>query len=273
VRRVCSGEVEVGVLSAGVFHELRRNCERPLRVLQNPLLQPDMRYPVERSARLYPEVAFVALGDNKSEDLVIAMTKALLSIQPGSEVARAANVAGFTAPLSYEPVKVLMQELRFGPFADYGQFTFTEFLRQHSGKVSGMLLGFVRSQRLNLRLQQSEKFRRLLFERSTLPVAIVDRDNFCFVDLNQAAIEMYGYTSAGEIIGKTPLDMSAPLQKDGRVSGEVIRGVAEAHALPAGGADPAADHAGDKSRAGARRCGPTGTGTDEPACQCARCHA
>lgn len=243
VRRVCNGEVDVGVLSAGVFHELRKDCEQPLRVLHNPQLLPDQRYPAERSARLYPEVAFVSLGDDKSEDLVIAMTKALLSIQPGSEVARAANVAGFTAPLSYEPVKVLMQELRFGPFADYGQFTFAEFLRQHSGKVSGVLLvflgllalGFLRSKRLNHRLQQSEQFRHFLFERSTLPVVIVDHDNFCFVEINQAAIEMYGYTSAAQIIGKTPLDVSAPLQKDGRVSSEVIRGVAEAHALPGGG--------------------------------------
>jgi two-component system cell cycle sensor histidine kinase/response regulator CckA len=243
LQRVCSGEVDIGVLSAQVFHRMRKDCPQPLRVLTNPLLPPDSAYPAEHSSRLYPELAFVALGRDNSEALVIDMTKALLSIETGSAPALAASVAGFTAPLSYEPVKALMQELRIGPFADFGQFSFIEFLRQHSGKVSGVLLaflgllglGFARSQRLNLRLQQSEKFRRLLFEKSTLPVAIVDSDNFRFVDLNQAAVAMYGYGQAEEIIGKTPLDVSAPQQKDGRVSAEIIRAVAAAHAEPGAG--------------------------------------
>lgn len=243
LQQVCSGATDIGVLSAQVLHRMRDECEFPLKVLQHPRVPPDPVYPAEHSSRLYPELAFVALGARSSEDLVVAMTQALLAVRPGSPAALAASVAGFTAPLSYESVEALMRELQVGSFADFGRFTLTEFLRQHSGEVSGVLLlflgllglGFARSQQLNRRLQQSEQFRKLLFEQSSLPVVIVDHASFRFIDLNAAALRMYGFARVEELIGKTPLDVSAPLQKDGSVSCEVIRAVAERHAQP--GAD------------------------------------
>ena len=91
------------------------------------------------------------------------MTQQLLAIVPGSDVAAAATVAGFTAPLSYVPVRDLMEELRLGPFERFGQLTFFEALQQHSGKVTLALLGFLsiislafaRTRRLNTQLHLS----------------------------------------------------------------------------------------------------------------------
>src|SRR5690349_7534845 len=97
------------------------------------------------------------------EDVVTRVAVALLAIAAGSPPAGALGVSGFTAPLSYAPVQQLMEELRVGPYESFGRLTFTEALRQHAGKVLLGLLGFmsvlsfafVRSRRLNARLERS----------------------------------------------------------------------------------------------------------------------
>jgi signal transduction histidine kinase/ActR/RegA family two-component response regulator len=159
---VCSGTADVGVLAAGTLRDVARDCPEGFRVLPGPQGIRDPRYPVEISSRLYPEAAFAVVG-NVQEHFVTSVTQALLSITPGSKVAAAATVAGFTAPLSYASVRDLMQELRIGPFETFGQLTFLEALQQHSGKVALALLGFLsiltfvltRTQRLNKQLALS----------------------------------------------------------------------------------------------------------------------
>ena len=64
-------------------------------------------------------------------------------------------------------------------------------------------------------LRESEAFNRLLFQESHQPIVVFDPDAKCFIDSNQAAAKIFGYSSREEIIGKTPLDMAAPTQYDG----------------------------------------------------------
>ncbi len=59
---------------------------------------------------------------------------------------------------------------------------------------------------------------RLLFEQS--PDAILLIDGEVFVDCNQAAVEMLGYSGKGELLSTRPSDLSPPLQPDGRSSFE-----------------------------------------------------
>ena len=47
-------------------------------------------------------------------------------------------------------------------------------------------------------------------------MVVFDPEARCFIDSNQAAAEIFGYSSPEEIVGKTPLDMAAPTQYDGR---------------------------------------------------------
>jgi signal transduction histidine kinase/CheY-like chemotaxis protein len=156
---VCSGTADVGVLAAGTLQELADACPEGFRVLPGPQGIRDPRYPAEISTRLYPEAAFAVVG-SVPEHFVTLVTQELLAITPRSEVAAAATVAGFTAPLSYASVRDLMQELRLGPFETFGQLTFGEAVQQHSGKVALALLGFLsvlafalaRTQRLNRQL-------------------------------------------------------------------------------------------------------------------------
>jgi signal transduction histidine kinase len=141
VAEVCAGNADVGVLAAGTLREVWNDCPGGFRVLPAPGGK-DQRYPPDISTRLYPEAAFAVVGD-VPEPVVTRVTQELLAIEAGSAVAVAATVAGFTAPLSYAPVRDLMEELRLAPFERFGQLTFTEALRQHSGKVTTVLLTFV----------------------------------------------------------------------------------------------------------------------------------
>jgi signal transduction histidine kinase len=158
--RVCAGTADVGVLPASNLEPLRRSCPGGFQVLRAGAS--GQQYPIDISTPLYPEAGVAAVG-NIDEDVVTRVAVALLAVDRGSPAARAAGVAGFTAPLSYTPVQQLMQDLRLGPYESFGRLTFGEALRQHAGKVvtamvaflSILLLAFVRSRRLNARLARS----------------------------------------------------------------------------------------------------------------------
>ena len=159
---VCAGSADVGVLAAGTLRDIASACPEGFRVLPGLRGSRDPRYPTDVSTRLYPETAFAVVA-TVEEQFVTAVTQQLLSITPGSKVAAAATVAGFTAPLGYTAVRELMQELRVGPFESFGQLTFIAALQQHAGKATLALLGFLsiltlalaRTHRLNRQLAHS----------------------------------------------------------------------------------------------------------------------
>ncbi len=71
-------------------------------------------------------------------------------------------------------------------------------------------------------LQQSEQQFRSLFEHSADAVSIIDAQKYVFLDTNKKSLEMFGY-SKEELMTKTPDDLSATIQADGRPSSEHIR--------------------------------------------------
>jgi PAS domain S-box-containing protein len=64
-------------------------------------------------------------------------------------------------------------------------------------------------------LQESESYNKVLFQQSHRAMVVFDPETDCFIDSNQAAAEIFGYSLPHEIIGKTPVDMAAPTQYDG----------------------------------------------------------
>ncbi len=223
VAEVCAGNADIGVLPGTGLQSQGVYCDRELRILPAPAGLTDPRYPSPVSTRLYPEVAFTVVGDDAEENLVHSMAQALLSIEPGSPAATAINVTGFTAPLDYDPVDELLQELSLPPYEDFGQFTFAEALAQHGGKVLAIMAVFMtflgvaywRTHKLNRQLAQSERFRSQIFQGSKFPVVILDPETFSFLDMNNAAVAIYGYEDKSELIGKTPFVVSAQVQYDG----------------------------------------------------------
>lgn len=63
-------------------------------------------------------------------------------------------------------------------------------------------------------LTASANFNQKVFQESSTPVVIVD-PAIGIIDCNLAAVRMHGYTSRDQVLGKTPLDFSAPVQYDG----------------------------------------------------------
>lgn len=64
-------------------------------------------------------------------------------------------------------------------------------------------------------LKESEAYSRMLFQESHRPIVIYDPVENGFIDCNAAAAKIYGYASREEVLGKTPLDVSAPTQYNG----------------------------------------------------------
>jgi len=71
-------------------------------------------------------------------------------------------------------------------------------------------------------LKESEAYNKMLFQESSRPIVILDQQTG-FVDCNPAAVRMYGVGSRAELLGKNPLDFSAPAQYDGSPSSEAAR--------------------------------------------------
>ncbi len=63
-------------------------------------------------------------------------------------------------------------------------------------------------------LQASERYNKTLFEDSRLPLVIMDGGTNQFLDCNQAAVDIYGFSEKTDLLGKTPLDVSADPQYD-----------------------------------------------------------
>lgn len=67
-------------------------------------------------------------------------------------------------------------------------------------------------------LKKSEELRRNVFESSKVPIIVMESDSFKYIDINPAGIKVYGYRNKDEVLGKTPLDVSAQYQYDGALS-------------------------------------------------------
>ena len=77
--------------------------------------------------------------------------------------------------------------------------------------------------RTEIALRESEAYTKILFEESSMPIAVADAERGVFIDGNPAAVAIYGFASREEMIGKTSLDVSAPTQADGTDSETALR--------------------------------------------------
>lgn len=68
----------------------------------------------------------------------------------------------------------------------------------------------------------TDHYRRLVFENSYMPNVIMDMETKCFIDCNQAAVEIYGFKSKNEVLNLTPEDVSASVQYNGMKSKDLV---------------------------------------------------
>ena len=92
-------------------------------------------------------------------------------------------------------------------------------LRDEAGTVTGILSSgedITERRKSEEALQESEEKFKLLFERSADPVLLLDGG--AFVDGNEAALRLMGYSRKDQLIGLRPCDLSPERQPDGRLS-------------------------------------------------------
>jgi two-component system sensor histidine kinase TtrS len=87
-------------------------------------------FPFIHSTDVYPEWPLAKVR-HTSEELAKEVSVALLEMSSDDSAAIAANCAGWTIPLNYQPVHDCLKELRIGPYKDYGKITFQAALRQY----------------------------------------------------------------------------------------------------------------------------------------------
>jgi len=67
-------------------------------------------------------------------------------------------------------------------------------------------------------LRESEEYNKILFQGSLIPLVVMEADTYKFIDCNDAAVKIYGFSSKEEVLGKTPADVSTPTQYNGEPS-------------------------------------------------------
>ena len=71
-------------------------------------------------------------------------------------------------------------------------------------------------------VQESIAYNQLLFAGSPTALIVLDPETGQILDCNQAAIDIYRLPNREAVLGRTPLDVSAPRQYDGRRSDQVV---------------------------------------------------
>jgi PAS domain S-box-containing protein len=73
------------------------------------------------------------------------------------------------------------------------------------------------------RFSESEAFRRRVFDSSSIPIIIMDYATHQYLDCNPSAANIYRFPNRESVLGKNPMDFSAPLQYDGTSSEDKSR--------------------------------------------------
>jgi len=72
-------------------------------------------------------------------------------------------------------------------------------------------------------LRASEEFRTRVFDVSRVPIVVMDAKTYRFVDCNSAAVQIHRFSSREQMLGRTPLEVSASVQYDGTASADKAR--------------------------------------------------
>jgi two-component system sensor histidine kinase TtrS len=177
VHAVLQGEADAGTVRTDT---LERMAEAGLIKLEqirllNPMPMDD--FPFLLSTRLYPEWPMAALS-HVSNDLVKAVSHALLNMPTDHPAAQASKTFGWTVPANYQPVHDLFLALNLPPHRQPPP-KLSDWIRQHSllteifiALLLLLIISFLRLFKLNRRLVKSQQH---LAESLTAQERITDK--------------------------------------------------------------------------------------------------
>ncbi len=216
VYAVLSGKADAGTVRTDTLERMAAEGKIGLSDIKLiPVPGLSISFPYLCSTRLYPEWPIAKLKETP-DSLAERLSVALLSMPAAARAAQAANIAGWTIPLNYQPVHELMRELHIGPYQFHlGTTTIVEFLRDHTLGVilfitliilliTGLSVAFHLNQKLRraqrelatqlANIKRAERNYREIFDRTNEAIFVHDITDGAIVDINQAATAIYGYT-------------------------------------------------------------------------------
>ncbi len=229
VMAVKDGTVDAGTIRTGILESMIREGRikaDDFRIIHR-VEYPTRRFPLLCSTQLYPEWPFASLAHiphGLGEKVMVALTQ----IKPEEEAAVAAGIAGWSAPLNYNSVNECMQELRIGPYEDYGKITFTALWKEYrTWFISGLslfciiLLFSIYAYKVNCRLRgfaarieqelaerkRAEEEIRQIFNTAGDGMRVVGRYHE-IIEANEQYLKMSGLPRA-EVIGHKCQEFSA----------------------------------------------------------------
>ena len=136
VYSVIAGLSDAGSIRTGVLEKMAKEGKIDIDDIKVIHEHKDMHTDIYKdflflhSTRLYPEWPFARLI-NTRHDVAAKVAVTLLSIKPDHLAAITGNYAGWTVPLNYQPVHECLQELRIGPYKDFGKITLRGIIQQY----------------------------------------------------------------------------------------------------------------------------------------------
>lgn len=226
IEEVQSGKADAGFVRTGLIEKLiaeGKLKKGELRVLE---IQRYPAFPQAVSTALYPEWPFASF---RTTDTVLAnrVAVALLSLPYGSDVTQSAGYYGWSTPLAYEGVRLLMEKMRVAPFDAVPEFTWQDVVDKYALMIilvltAGIVLAGIVMMRMQslagvlrdkssaleeeiARGKEAEKRLRQaasVFHNSQEAIIITDRER-TILDVNEAFAALTGYARE-EVVGKKP---------------------------------------------------------------------
>ncbi len=191
VQAVLDGLADAAYVRTGLIEQMAREGQLDPRQLKVLNAQDYPGYPYALSTRLYPQWPVVAMP-HLSEGIAVRVAGALLSVPQGSALAARMGLHGFATPADYEPVRVLMRELRAPPFDRPQPVNWTDIWHQYrlliaSAALTAVLMLFMGLRETWLR-QRMDSFSNAMGEG----MFVLDRRGRVTY-INRAACRLLGY--------------------------------------------------------------------------------
>jgi len=224
-----AGHVDAAFVRTGLIETMEKENKLDIGRLRVINAKNDS-FPVLHSTRLYPGWPLVAMPW-ADENFARQVAAAILTLPHGGDVARAADIHGFSIPADYRPVEDLLRQLRQPPFDTPPSVSFGQVVAQYAGLLAvvcllafgGILFAVVILFRTNRRLKaERARAKRTTDELSSTEArfqAIFENVDALSIQgyladgtvvyWNHASQTLYGYTPE-EAIGKSLLDLIIP---------------------------------------------------------------